>query len=116
VIASLRRAFPDFHFTMDDVAVRDDLVWLRMTGTGTNDGRYMGHEPTGRPMRTAVIDVLRVDGTRIVEYWGVPDRLGALPARARHTAEPRRGARLSLRLSESPLARGCGRATPPRRP
>jgi len=78
VIASLRRAFPDFHLAIDDVAVRDDLVWLRMTGTGTNDGPYMGHEPTGRPMRTAVLDVLRVDGTRIVEHWGVPDRLGAL--------------------------------------
>jgi predicted ester cyclase len=49
-----------------------------MTATGTNDGRYMGHEPTGRPMRTAVLDVLRVDGDRIVEHWGVPDRLGAL--------------------------------------
>ena len=78
VIASLRRAFPDFHLAIDDVAVRDDLVWLRMTGTGTNDGPYMGHEPTGRPMRTAVLDVLRVDGTRIVEHWGVPDRLSVL--------------------------------------
>jgi predicted ester cyclase len=78
VIASLRRAFPDFHLTIDDVAVRDDLVWLRMTGTGTNGGSYMGHEPTGRPMRTPVFDVLRVDGARIVEHWGVPDRLGAL--------------------------------------
>jgi predicted ester cyclase len=78
VIASLRRAFPDFRLTIDDVAFRDDLVWLRMTGTGTNDGPYMGHEPTGRPMRTPVFDVLRVDGARIVEHWGVPDRLGAL--------------------------------------
>jgi predicted ester cyclase len=78
VIASLRRAFPDFRLEIDDVAVHEDLVWLRMTGTGTNDGPFMGHEPTGRPMRTPVFDVLRVDGTRIVEHWGVPDRLGAL--------------------------------------
>jgi len=78
VIASLRRAFPDFHLEIDDVAVRDDLVWLRMTGTGTNDGPFMGHDPTGRSMRTPVFDVLRVDGARIVEHWGVPDRLGAL--------------------------------------
>jgi len=27
---------------------------------------------------TAVFDVLRVEGGRIVEHWGVPDRLGAL--------------------------------------
>ena len=38
----------------------------------------MGHPPTGRPMRTPVFDALRVEGGRIVEHWGVPDRLGTL--------------------------------------
>ena len=78
VIASLRRAFPDFHLAIDDLAVDGDTVWLRMTGTGTNDGSFMGHPPTGRRMRTDVFDALRVDGERIVEHWGVPDRLGTL--------------------------------------
>jgi predicted ester cyclase len=78
VIASLRRAFPDFHLAIDDLAVQGDMVWLRMTGTGTNDGPFMGNAPTGRPMRTAVFDALRVEGGRIVEHWGVPDRLSAL--------------------------------------
>ena len=49
-----------------------------MTGTGTNDGPFMGHPPTGRRMRTDVFDALRVEGDRIVEHWGVPDRLGTL--------------------------------------
>ena len=78
VIASLRRAFSDFHLAIDDLAVDGDTVWLRMTGTGTNDGSFMGHEPTGRRMRTDVFDVLRVEDDRIVEHWGVPDRLGVL--------------------------------------
>jgi predicted ester cyclase len=78
VIASLRRAFPDFHLAIDDLATAGDTVWLRMTGTGTNDGSFMGHPPTGRQMRTDVFDALRVDGERIVEHWGVPDRLGTL--------------------------------------
>jgi predicted ester cyclase len=78
VIASLRRAFPDFHLEIDDLAVDGDVVWLRMTGTGTNDGSFMGHAPTGRTMRTAVFDALRVEGGLIVEHWGVPDRLGTL--------------------------------------
>ncbi len=78
VIASLRRAFPDFHLAIDDLAVRGDTVWLRMTGTGTNEGPFMGHPPTGRPMQTAVFDALRVQDGRIVEHWGVPDRLGVL--------------------------------------
>lgn len=78
VIASLRRAFSDFHLAIDDVATAGDIVWLRMTGTGTNDGSFMGHAPTGRRMRTDVFDALRVEDERIVEHWGVPDRLGTL--------------------------------------
>ena len=94
VISSLRRAFSDFHLAIDDLAVDGDTVWLRMTGTGTNDGSFMGHPPTGRPMRTDVFDALRVENGRIVEHWGVPDRLGTLfqlglarpPARAAERA------------------------------
>ncbi len=93
VIASLRRAFSDFHLEIDDLTVEEGTVWLRMTGTGTNDGSFMGNPPTGRTMRTDVFDSLRVENDRIVEHWGVPDRLGTLfqlglarpPARA---AEP----------------------------
>ena len=78
VIASLRRAFSDFHLAIEDVAVEGATVWLRMTGSGTNDGSFMGHPPTGRRMQTPVFDALRVEGDRIVEHWGVPDRLGTL--------------------------------------
>ncbi len=78
VMASLRRAFPDFHLAIDDLALAGDTVWLRMTGTGTNDGSFMGHPPTGRRMRTDVFDALRVESDRVVEHWGVPDRLGTL--------------------------------------
>ena len=78
VIASLRRGFSDFHLEIEDLAVDGDKVWLRMTGTGTNDGPFMGNEPTGRPMRTDVFDVIRVAGGKMVEHWGVPDRLGPL--------------------------------------
>lgn len=78
VIASLKRAFSDFRLEIEDLAFDGDVVWLRMTGTGTNDGSFMGHPPTGRSMRTPVFDALRVVDGRIVEHWGVPDRLGTL--------------------------------------
>ena len=78
VMASLRRAFSDFHLAIEDLAVDGDTVWLRMTGTGTNDGSFMGHPPTDRAMRTDVFDALRVQDDRITEHWGVPDRLGTL--------------------------------------
>jgi predicted ester cyclase len=78
VITSLHRAFSDFNLAIEDIVVAGDTAWLRMLATGTNDGSYMGHPPTGRQMRVQVFDVIRVEDGRIVEHWGVPDRLGAL--------------------------------------
>jgi len=78
VISSLRRSFSDFHLEIEDLVVAGDKVWLRMTGSGTNDGSFMGHPPTGKRMRTDVFDVLRVENGLVVEHWGVPDRLGVL--------------------------------------
>ncbi len=78
VVSSLRRAFSDFHLEIEDLVVDGDKVWLRMVGSGTHDGPFMGHPPTGRRMRTDVFDVLRIRDGRLVEHWGVPDRLGVL--------------------------------------
>jgi predicted ester cyclase len=78
VIGSLRRAFSDFELHIDDLVVAGDTVWIRNTATGTNDGSFMGHPPTGRAIRITVFDVLRIADGRIVEHWGVPDRLGVL--------------------------------------
>ena len=78
VIASLRRAFSDFHLAIDELVIAGDTAWLRMVATGTNDGSFMGHPPTGRRFRAQVFDVIRVREGRMVEHWGVPDRLGVL--------------------------------------
>jgi steroid delta-isomerase-like uncharacterized protein len=78
VVASLRRAFPDFRLTIEDLAITSDAVWLRMVATGTNTGSYMGHAATGRAIRVDVFDVIRVENGLMVEHWGVPDRLGVL--------------------------------------
>jgi predicted ester cyclase len=77
VISSLR-AFSDFHLEIEDTAVSGDAVWARLTATGTHDGPFMGHPPTGRQMRATVFDVVRVVDGRMVEHWGVPDRLSVL--------------------------------------
>jgi predicted ester cyclase len=78
VINSLRRAHSDFHLQIEHLAAQDDLVWLHMTGSGTNDGPFMGNPPTGRSIRIDVFDLIRVTDGRMVEHWGVPDRLRAL--------------------------------------
>jgi predicted ester cyclase len=78
VIGSLRRAYSDFHLEIEHLAVDGDLVWLHMTGSGTHDRPFMGSAPTGRRMTIDVFDLIRVADGRMVEHWGVPDRLGAL--------------------------------------
>ena len=78
VISSLRRAFSDFHLQIEDTAVSGDTVWARLTATGTHDGPFMGHPPTGLQMRATVFDLVRVVDGRMVEHWGVPDRLSVL--------------------------------------
>lgn len=78
VIASLKRAFSDFHLEIQDLTVAGDTAWARLVATGTHDGPFMGHPPTGRRMRVDVFDVIRVIDGRMVAHWGVPDRLGGL--------------------------------------
>jgi predicted ester cyclase len=78
VIASLHRAFPDYRLSIEALCVQGDLVWTRNVATGTHHGPFFGYAPTGRSMRVTVFDVLRVVGGKVVEHWGVPDRLGAL--------------------------------------
>ena len=69
VVTSLRRAFPDFRLAIEDLVADGDTVWLRMLATGSNEGSFMGHAPTGRPMRIDVFDTIRVENGRMVEHW-----------------------------------------------
>jgi predicted ester cyclase len=78
VIASLHRAYSGFRLAIEHLTVEGNLVWLHMKGSGRQDGPFMGHPPTERDMEIDVFDLLRVEDGRIVEHWGVPDRLGAL--------------------------------------
>lgn len=86
-IAGLRRAFPDLHLTIEEMAADGDKVWARSTARGTHLGPFMGLPATGRAFEIAVVDICRFAGGRIVEHWGVPDRfalmqqLGLVPDR-----------------------------------
>jgi predicted ester cyclase len=85
-IEILRKAFPDFHLTIEDLAADGDKVWVRMIARGTNRGGFMG-PPNGKTFAIAVFDQLRFKDGQIVEHWGSPDRfallaqLGLLPQR-----------------------------------
>ena len=86
VFATLLRAFPDLHITLEDVIAEEDKVVIRDTVTGTHQGEYMGVPPTGKPITYNEIFIARFTGGRIAETWGVVDvlaqmrQLGVIPA------------------------------------
>lgn len=84
--AMLHNAFPDFKATIDDLIAADDKVVIRMIWTGTQEGEFMGIPPSGNSVNVEVIDIMRLDGGKVVEHWGQMDnmglmqQLGAMPA------------------------------------
>jgi predicted ester cyclase len=74
-IRSLRTGFPDLHLTIEDAIAGGEMVWLRLSATGTHEGPFMGTLGTGRRIELTVIDIARLVDGRLVEHWGVADRL-----------------------------------------
>jgi steroid delta-isomerase-like uncharacterized protein len=58
VIAMLLAAFPDMHWTVEEMVAEADTVVTRFAWTGTHHGPFMGIPPTSRPVavKGVVID------------------------------------------------------------
>jgi len=71
-------AFPDLHFTVEDIIAEEDRVVARLTVRGTQQGAFMGVPPTGRQATSTAIDINRIVGGKSVEHWLEMDTLGLL--------------------------------------
>jgi steroid delta-isomerase-like uncharacterized protein len=78
VWATLLRAYPDLHVSVEDVIAEADKLVCRNVVTGTHQGEYLGLAPTGRSVTYDEIFVFRFEGGRIAETWGVVDLLAQL--------------------------------------
>jgi predicted ester cyclase len=85
--SAIHAGFSDVRITVEDSGVTGDTVWLRARMRGVNSGPFLGYPPTGRSISIDVFDVVRVLDGRIVEHWGLADRLGAL-VQLGHLAAP----------------------------
>jgi steroid delta-isomerase-like uncharacterized protein len=85
-ITTVRRAFPDLHFTIEDQIAEGDKVLSRWTATGTHQAVFAGIPATGRPIRVTALNIHRVVDGKIQEGWlnwdalGLMQQLGAIPA------------------------------------
>jgi predicted ester cyclase len=76
-IRDVHTAIPDLSFAIEDAVDDGDTVWARVRVRGTATGPFFG-PPSGRTVDITVVDIARVEGGRIVEHWGVPDRFAML--------------------------------------
>jgi predicted ester cyclase len=77
-IARVRRAFPDLQYTLAHEVVEGDLVVHHLVARGTHRGPIGGFDATGRTAVWREMHLMRFAGDRMVEQWGVVDRLGLL--------------------------------------
>ena len=75
---SLRTAFPDLSYTIDDEIADGDKVVQRVTGQGTMKGEFAGMPATNKHATWSEIHISRLKDGKIVEHWGSVDQLGML--------------------------------------
>jgi hypothetical protein len=78
VWATLLRAYPDLHVSVEDLIAEADKVVCRNVVTGTHQGEYLGLPPTGRSVTYNEIFIFRFEAGLIAETWGVVDVLAQL--------------------------------------
>jgi steroid delta-isomerase-like uncharacterized protein len=83
-----RSAFPDLRLEAHEVVVEGDLLCVRGTMSGTQEGDFMGLPPGGKRFEVEGFDMVRIRDGLVTEHWGVFDsmvmmqQLGAIPAEA----------------------------------
>jgi steroid delta-isomerase-like uncharacterized protein len=79
-------AFPDLHFTVEDMIAEGDKVVARLTVHGTHQGAFMGIPPTGKHTTVTAIEIIRFADGKSVEHWAEIDfmsllqQLGVIPS------------------------------------
>jgi steroid delta-isomerase-like uncharacterized protein len=71
-------AFPDIHWTIDDMIVEGDKAAIRYTITGTHKGELMGIPATNKKVTISVIGIDSMAGGKLVEAWDRMDTLGLM--------------------------------------
>jgi len=76
--AMFRGAFPDLHFTIEDMVAEGDKVAWRYKGEGTHKGELQGIPPTGKRAVVTGTLISRIVNGQFVEDWNALDMLGML--------------------------------------
>jgi len=78
VVVGLRSAFPDLHYTLDDVVAEGDQVAVRWHWTGTHKGPFRAFPATGKAVSNTGAGIFRFKDGKNVAASLETDRLGFL--------------------------------------
>lgn len=67
--ASIAEAFPDIHFTIEDLIAEGDKVVTRWRASGTHLGPFRGIAPTGRNIEICATDIDTIEDGKITACW-----------------------------------------------
>lgn len=71
-------AFPDLRYRHGETIVDGDLAAALFTATGTDEGGFLGEQPSGESMVLDGVLIVRVNCGKVVELWAEADIAGAL--------------------------------------
>jgi steroid delta-isomerase-like uncharacterized protein len=77
-IITLRTAFPDIAFHVDEMIAQEDKIVVRWNATLTHTGDYFGIPPTGKAATITGMNTWHVANGVAVEGWVNRDDLGLL--------------------------------------
>lgn len=86
VVMMYRTAFPDLHFTIEEVIVEGNTSAARWVSGGTHHGELMGIPPTGKNTSISGIYMAHFQDGKVSEEWSRWDtlhllqQLGVMPA------------------------------------
>lgn len=89
ILDHIRSAFPDFHYTVDQVIVDGEWLAVRLTATGTQAGEFFGWPATGKRATWKEMRYCRVVNDKTVEHHACLDNMGLL-AQLGHVQLPER--------------------------
>ena len=78
LITMVLAAFPDIHFTIENLVAGGDTVAGRYTLRGTHNGEWLGIPPTHKAVTLTVMEIYRIADGKIAEQWVILDALGML--------------------------------------
>jgi steroid delta-isomerase-like uncharacterized protein len=77
-IQTLRGAFPDITFQIEDMVAQGDKVVIRWTANVTHTGDYFGIPPTGKSATITGMNTWQVQNGKAVEGWVNRDDVGLM--------------------------------------